>query len=390
MALRVAVVHSFYSSAQPSGENRQVEAEVEALAAADLDVKLFGARTDEAEQEALYRLRAAARVATGHGSSPLGMIEAWQPDVVHVHNLFPNMGRSWVSKLSMPHVTTLHNFRFTCANGVLVRDGRQCTDCPDGQRFSALRHRCYRESLAATIPLAIAQARGATKDPVLAGASRVLCLSARQQRLLVDAGLPVERLVEWTNFLPDRLDPLRHDRVRAGAPTGAVYVGRLTDEKGVVQLAAAWSGPGVLDIVGDGPQLDDVRRAALGRPVRVLGAMARADVVRLLPAHTALIFPGEFPELAPLAYMEALAARVPVIVRRSSDLAPRIESDQVGVVVDDLNEIADAVSALAADHSVGDRCRAAFEQRYTERAWVHRTREIYSTVCERLPESSAR
>ena len=235
MALRVAVVHSFYSSEQPSGENAEVEAEIAALTAAGVEVKLFASRTDEAEDQPFYRLRAATRVATGRGSSPLGAIEAWQPDVVHVHNLFPNIGRTWTRRLSAPLVVTLHNFRFACANGVLVRDGRQCTDCPDGQPFAALRHRCYRASLPATIPLAIAQARGARADPVLAGASRILCLPARQRRLLVNAGVKDDRLVDWTNFLPDRFDPAQDRRLSRDAPSGAVCVGRLTPEKGVVE-----------------------------------------------------------------------------------------------------------------------------------------------------------
>jgi glycosyltransferase involved in cell wall biosynthesis len=390
MALRVAVVHSFYSSEQPSGENTQVESEVEALAATGVDVRLFAARTDQAEAQPLYRVRAAARVATGRGSSPLGAIEAWQPDVVHVHNLFPNIGRTWTRHLPVPLVVTLHNFRFACANGVLVRDGRQCTDCPDGQHLAALRHRCYRDSLPATIPLAIAQARGARHDPVLSRASRILCLSARQRQMLVDAGLPSDRLLESTNFLPDRLDPARDQRMPREAPSGAISVGRLTAEKGVVELAATWSGPGLLDIVGGGPLLEDARNAAIGRPVEVLGPMTRSDVVERMSRRIALVFPGETPELAPLSYMEALAGGVPVVVRRRCDLAARVENDGVGLVVDGCDEIGAAVKTLAEDRSVRNRCRAVYEQRYTESVWIRRMLAVYSTICDGRPAASWR
>ncbi len=83
------MVHSFYSSAQPSGENTVVLNEVEALRRAGHEVALFAAHTDELEGEVFYKLRSGMRVATGYGRNPLKAINEFSPDVVHVHNLFP-------------------------------------------------------------------------------------------------------------------------------------------------------------------------------------------------------------------------------------------------------------------------------------------------------------
>ena len=54
-------------------------------------MKLVAARTDELEGEALYRVRSAKRVATGIGRSPLASLAGFEPEIVHVHNLFPNL-----------------------------------------------------------------------------------------------------------------------------------------------------------------------------------------------------------------------------------------------------------------------------------------------------------
>ena len=86
--IRIAMVHSFYSSAQPSGENTVVLNEVDALRRAGHEVALFAAHTDELEGEVFYKLRAGLRVATGYGRNPLKAIRDFSPDVVHVHNLF--------------------------------------------------------------------------------------------------------------------------------------------------------------------------------------------------------------------------------------------------------------------------------------------------------------
>jgi hypothetical protein len=47
IAVRIAMVHSFYSSSQPSGENTVVLNEVDALRRAGHEVALFAAHTDE-------------------------------------------------------------------------------------------------------------------------------------------------------------------------------------------------------------------------------------------------------------------------------------------------------------------------------------------------------
>lgn len=381
-SLRIAVVHSFYSSAQPSGENIQVEAEVEALRQAGATVRLFAARTDDLEGEPLYPVRAALRVASGWGRSPRRAIEQFQPDVVHVHNLFPNFGRSWVSTLTVPVVATLHNFRFSCAGGTLFRDGQLCTDCPDGSRWSGVRHGCYRGSRLATIPLALAQRAGPTADPVLARADRIVCLSERQRALLERERVPPSRLVPGTNFLPASLDPGgddglagRHER------SGCVFAGRLTPEKGVVELVEAWhSDEHVLTVVGDGPLRDEVRRVARGRPVEVIGALDREAVLALLARSHALVLPGAWPEVAPLSCIEALSQGAGIVVRTSSDLAATVERTGVGVAAATVAQMPGAVARLAAHDDLPDRCRLLYETRHTAGAWVERTLHMYRSL----------
>src|SRR5690606_15470347 len=313
MPLRVAVVHSFYSSRQPSGENAQVHAEVAALRRAGVDVRLVAARTDDLEGEPFYRLRSATRVATGRGRTPRAALDAFRPDLVHVHHLSPHFGRRWVEDGDVPVVATLHNFRTVCASGDLVRDGHLCTDCPDGRPWSAVRHRCYRGSVAATLPLALALWRGPRADPLLARADRVLCLSPRQRRMLVDAGLPAERLLDWTNFLPDALVPPPTPATFDGAGPTALFVGRLAAEKGGLELVRSWPASTALHVVGDGPQADEVQAASAGKDVRVTPQLARDDVLALMRRSGALVIPSAWPECLPLVFLEALACGLPVV-----------------------------------------------------------------------------
>jgi glycosyltransferase involved in cell wall biosynthesis len=383
--MRVAVVHSFYSSRQPSGENAQVESEVEALRGAGLKVALISARTDELESGPIYGVRCAIRVATGHGASPLDQIEAFGPDLVHVHNLFPNLSRRWVRRLDVPLVTTLHNFRFICASGSLVREGNGCTACPEGDRWAGLRHRCYRGSLAATLPLTLAQRGGPGADPLLGRADRVLCYSARQRRLLEAGGVPGDRLVDWSNFLPAALDPGVPHPDSAPPREGALYVGRLAAEKGVVDLVRAWTGRDVLRILGDGPHLAEVTRLARRRNVEVLGCVDRRQVLAHMQRSAVLVMPGAFPELAPLTFVEALACGLPVVVRATADFGVHVSTHGLGEVVSGVDEFPAAATRVIADAEAPRRCRAFHEERHRSDTWVARTLALYAEVTGRAP-----
>jgi nucleotide-binding universal stress UspA family protein len=95
--MHVLVVHNRYASAQPSGENKVVDQEVELLRGAGHRVGVFERRSDDI----------AARSLLGKAAVPLlvpwnpavraelaARLRAYRPDVVHVHNVFPLLSPS--------------------------------------------------------------------------------------------------------------------------------------------------------------------------------------------------------------------------------------------------------------------------------------------------------
>lgn len=385
---RVAIVHSFYRSENPSGENAAVEAEADALRRHGYTVLLVGRSSDQAQDEPLYRLRSAGRVGTGWGHAPLEELEAFAPDVVHVHNLFPNFGHRWVERLRVPLVHTLHNFRPFCASGDHFRDGAPCTLCTANGAHEALRHRCYRDSVLATAPLALRIARGAGRDPVLRRADAVLALTDRMRDALMDAGIDAARIRRWSNFLPAHLDPGAGSRraVADGRDAGFLYVGRLEPAKGIAQLVEAWPEGARLTIVGGGPDHARVQDAAAGRPdVDLVGSTSRAEVLELMQRARALVLPSRWFEGQPLVYLEALACGLPVLATDPSSVAARVESEGTGRRFVSVSELADAVGAGLDSLPPAVQVRRAFDARYTEQAYLQRVDELYGGLIAAAP-----
>lgn len=376
--MRVAVVHSFYSSRSPSGENQTVVEQARVLAEAGHEVLLVSRSTDQQEARPLYRTRAALRVATGLGDNPLDALRSYRPDIVHVHNLFPNYGTRWLSHWPGPLVATVHNYRPACANGLLLRDGATCLLCPDGDRLAGLRHSCYRGSRLATLPLTIANHDGAARNPLVRRADRLIVLAPRARDLYLRFGVPADRLVLVPNFVTPAVDsPGAAPTVRFAA------VGRLSPEKGFADLLAAWPTGLPLDIAGTGPH-EDALRSLAGPSVRFLGHVPNDQWRERLPSYTALVLPSASSEAAvPLAVVEAWAAEIPVVARRGNGGADAVEETGAGTTYDDAAGLAAALSAVQVQPATWRALAAdAYRSGYTPEHWLATMTGLYRDCLE--------
>ncbi|MEU7039253.1 glycosyltransferase family 4 protein [Streptomyces sp. NPDC046237] len=371
--MKIAVVHSFYTAGKPSGENQLVRDQVRALRTAGHTVELFAAHTDELARDPLYPLKAAARVATGRGNSPLAQLRAYRPDVVHVHNLFPNFGRSWVRHWDGPLVATLHNYRPMCAAATLYRAGAVCTRCPDGEPWAALKLGCYRGSRAATLPLAWAGRHGPTRDPLLARADRIIVNSRLSEETYRRAGVPAERLTLVPNFV---------DTPPADGTTGDdsgrwLVAARLSAEKGVLELLRQWPADEPLDIVGDGELLAQCQAVAPSS-VRFLGHVDRTELCRRMAGWRGLVFPSRWFEVQPCVQIEALAAGLPTLAFEGSSVAESVRTHGTGLVTSwDVPFAPVLAEAAALFPTLREHCRQIYTDHFTERAWLSRITTVY-------------
>ncbi|WP_330265543.1 glycosyltransferase family 4 protein [Streptomyces griseorubiginosus] len=371
--MRIAVVHSFYTAGKPSGENALVRDQVRALGTAGHTVELFAAHTDELARDPLYPLRAAARVASGRGNNPLARLRDFAPDLVHVHNLFPNFGRSWVRQWAGPLVATLHNYRPMCAAATLYRAGAVCTRCPGGDPWAALRFGCYRGSRAATLPLAWAGRHGPARDPLLARADRLVVNSRLSEETYRQAGVPAGRL----SLVPNFVDAPVSEEAPDDATGRWLVAARLSAEKGVLELLRQWPADAPLDVFGDGELLAECRAAAPSS-VRFLGRLDRAELCRRMPAYRGLVFPSRWYEVQPCVQVEALAAGLPTLAFEGSSVADAVREHGTGLVTRWDQPLA-RVLAEAADRfpSLRAHCRQVYTDRFTERAWLARIAGVY-------------
>jgi len=320
--MRIAVIHSFYRSAVSSGENNTVLAQVEALRGAGHEVELIAQYTDEnRKRNPLYPLKAGFDVATGNGYDPTPELEKFQPDVVWVHNLFPNFATQWLGNWKGPILASLYNYRSVCANGSLFRNGQPCTKCPDGQAWAGLRHRCYRNSFFASLPLVLQTSRHLQGNPIFQNAKKLIVISTDSWTKFRAFGAPVDRLTVLPSFIEVPERKLRH-RPRN---TRWLVAGRLSAEKGLVELVKIWPEEFLLDIYGDGPNFSQIQQCA-GESVELKGIVSQDQLHSIMSQYRGLVFYSLAAETQGLIAAEAAALGLSTVALRGTIVGTALEA----------------------------------------------------------------
>jgi glycosyltransferase involved in cell wall biosynthesis len=218
------------------------------------------------------------------------------------------------------------------------------------------------------------------------------CISHALEREAAAAGVPRERIhflpnaVDTRRFRPATAEERREARRESGiaeATVVCVFVGRLSREKGLMDLLEAWrlaqveavlivAGP---DMVGHPWDVGPAARAfveqhGLHGSVRFVGSMT--DVASLLHVADVAIQPSHFEALG-LSAVEALAAGVPVIASAVGGLLDFVVDGQNGKLCppQDPASLAAAVKTLVEDHTLrselAKHARASVVEEYDER-----------------------
>lgn len=378
--MRILQVHTRYREA--GGEDTVVAAEAELLRRAGHEVVTYEAANPGGSGAATAALAAAPHNPLAARRVSAAADQA-RPDVAHVHNTWFALSPAVISGLrrrGVPVVMTLHNYRLTCANSLLFRDGRPCEDCVGTHPWRGVLHRCYRGSATASAVAAttIAANRGASRwDDV----ALFLAPSAFARQRIVAGGVDEEQIVVSPLFADD---PGARD-APPSASRRVLYVGRLASEKGLPTLLAAWkqARPAglTLDLVGTGP-LENELLASCPPGVRLLGHRPNEEVRRLMRASRASVVPSEFYEVGAMGLVESLAAGLPVIASGHGAPAELLEGfpprwrPTPGAV----GEWAEALGDLAGDARVdelGRRARRRYEQRHTPETALGRLEQAY-------------
>ncbi len=362
--MRVLVLHSRYLSEHASGENRSVDDEVRLLREAGHTVSVWQPSVTDNRRSQVGRGLSAVW-ARSAAKTVRRLIGEHSPQVVHCHNLFPSLSPAVLREArgqGVPVLLSLRNHRLICLDGALLRDEAPCTVCVGRLPWRGVVHGCYRDSVLASGALATSLSvhRGVHSFDMV---SRFLPVSEFVRDTHARAGFPSERMRIKPNFAWP-------SAVREGAGDYFLYLGRLSQEKGLATLLPALRESGHrLVVAGTGPDEADLRRAA-PPSVEFRGVVDPANVPDLIRAARAVVVPSLCQEAFGRVVVEAYAAGVPVIASRTGGLPEIVEHNESGLLVDggDRKGWYEAMERLLNDREseqMGIRAFALWQRRYS-------------------------
>jgi glycosyltransferase involved in cell wall biosynthesis len=391
--MTVLIAHNRYR--EPGGEDAVFEAEKTLLRRMGDEVLEFVRDNREADGFSPLRV-AAATIWSGESQSRLRrLIKEYRPHVVHFHNTFIFLSPAVYyacGQAGVPVVQTLHNYRLLCSAATFFRYGQICEDClGKTPPWPGVIHGCWRDSRAATTVVAAMLAVHRWLRTWENQVDIYIALTEFARQKFIEGGLPAHNIVVKPNFIfPD-------PGLRTTRGDYALFVGRLSPEKGILTLLRAWkklrSVP--LRVAGDGPLMQHVQTVVNMQGlngVEILGRRAHEEILQLMSHSRFLVFPSEWYETFGLTIVEAFACGLPVIVPRLGAMAEIVEHGRTGLHFEPGNaeELAASVE-WAWTHEkelidMGKNARLEYELKYTAERNYEMLMQVYDLAKQRARE----
>ena len=386
--MKIVVVHNAYQ--HKGGEDSVMEAEVALLRAHGHEVRLFTRHND-----ALVNMPKVAVAVNTFWASDVAKafeteIQSFQPDVVHVHNTFPQISPAiyWVAaRLKVPVIQTLHNFRLLCPQAMFLRDGKVCEDCLGKVPWRGAVRGCYRDSKLQSSVLAsmvtVHRAMGTWQDKV----TRYIALNEFCRNKFIEGGLPAHRITIKPNFVD-------FETPAGGNRKGFLFVGRLSPEKGVdVLVAAVKETKGVnVRVAGSGTESTKLENV---EGLYALGALPSARIHEEMNKAIAVVVPSICFETFGMVAVEAFASATPVIASRIGVL-PNLVTDGITGLLFEPGNASDLSQKLlwAQQHpdqmaQMGRNARTLYEAKFTAEQNYRQLMVIYEDAISEVINKAA-
>jgi glycosyltransferase involved in cell wall biosynthesis len=302
-------------------------------------------------------------------------VQDFAPDVAFVHNVYPLISPSLyhtLHSLNVPIVQVVHDFRPFCPNGWFYIDGQICERCKFGNYLHAVKHRCYKDShtLSALYSAALAGNRIAGMTDKVAA---YVCLTNFYRQKMLEVGLPETKLFIRPNFIDSAA--FAPDRSSPGSGEYALYLGRLSSEKGPLTVLRAFENlPDLpLKIVGTGPLEAEMKQYIRDKNlanVEMVGFKSGADKWRMIKNALFAIIPSECYENFPMVSLEYFSGGKPIIASNLGGLPHIVEEGKTGLLYrpGDAADLVEKIRCLLTHPEriaeMGNRGRQLAETRY--------------------------
>jgi len=316
------------------------------------------------------------------------LLDEVRPNLVHLHNIYHQISPSILPEAKsrgIPVVMTAHDYALIAPNYALFHDGQICEHTRPNHFFNAVKHRCVKGSHAASALAAFEMHFHRWLGLWRNNVDRIIAPSAFMAAMLEEYGIDGTKIAH----VPYYIDANQWHPHYGG--DYALYVGRLSGEKGVETLvrAAAIAKDVPVRIVGTGPEDMRLHRIAekLGADnVTFVGWKSGEELRQEYAKARFLVVTSPWYEVFGLIVFEAYASGKPVISTHMGGLGEIVRDGETGLLTaaGDVDDLAERLEMLwnSPDRCVvmGRRARHWIESDFTPEIHYRRLMDVYEAA----------
>lgn len=315
-------------------------------------------------------------------------LEDFKPDIVHINNFQRQLSASIIKaikKKNIPIVFTAHDVQAVCP-AITMMDNNKCIceKCKGGKYLNCIKKKCNKGSTLKSIIGAVEGYYYRAKKIYTKKINYIITPSNFYKTKFVEDGIPDYKIQALHNFVD-----LKQYDLEVTDEGYALYFGRLSKEKGILNLVNAFVKleKGTLYIAGEGPEKENIEKIInennLQERVKLLGFLNADEMKETIRKCRFVVVPSIWYENCPYSVMEALAIGKPVIGANIGGIPELIQEAKTGLVYkfDDIEDLANKMKIFFEDAELaeqfGKNAKEEAKELYGKEKYYQRILDIY-------------
>ncbi len=320
-------------------------------------------------------------------------LDEFKPDIVHINNFQRQLSSSIIEAIkekNIPIVFTAHDVQAICpAITMLDSDKNICEKCKKGKYINCIKKKCIKDSTLKSVLGAIEGYYYRYKKIYTKKIDYIITPSEFYKQKLVEDGIPKEKIEAIHNFVE-----LEEYDIETQDEGYALYFGRLSKEKGILNLIEAFSKTkmGILYIAGEGPEKENIEKFIkekdLSERIKLLGFLKSNEMKKCISKSKFVVVPSIWYENCPYSVMETLAIGKPVLGADIGGIPELVKNNENGLIYkyDNIDELSEKMQQFFENtdltNKMGQNAKENAKKLYSKEIYYDKIIKIYQKLLE--------
>lgn len=318
-------------------------------------------------------------------------LEDFKPDIVHLNNFQRQLSASIIKpikKRKIPIVFTAHDVQAICPAITMIDSNKNiCEECIRGKYKNCIKKKCIKNSGLKSILGAIEGKYYRIKRIYTNKIDCIITPSEFYRTKFIEDGVKEDRIQALHNFID-----IKEYNIKTKDDGYALYFGRLSKEKGILNLINAFAKTknGQLYIAGEGEEKENIEKLIknnnLESRVKLLGFLNSDEMKEYVRKCKFVVVPSIWYENCPYSIIETLAIGKPIIGSNVAGIPELVKDSINGYTFEytNIEELSEKMEKLFANDSLvkefGNKSKEICKELYSKETYYEKIINTYEAL----------